>query len=34
MFEKVINKPARLDLVPIRISEQLRMEKMDEQFEK
>ena len=34
MFEKVINKPARFDLVPIRINEQLRMEKMDEQFEK
>jgi hypothetical protein len=34
MFEKVINKPARLDLMPIRISEQLRLEQMDVQFEK
>ena len=34
MFEKVINKPCRRDLVPIRVSEQLRLEKMDEQFEK
>jgi len=34
LFEKTINKPARVDLVPIRISEQLRLEKMDVQFEK
>jgi hypothetical protein len=34
LFEKAINKPARVDLVPIRISEQLRLEQMDVQFEK
>ncbi|CAF3479483.1 unnamed protein product [Adineta steineri] len=34
LFEKTINKPARIDLVPIRISDQLRMEQMDVQFEK
>ncbi len=34
LFEKSINKPARLDLVPIRISEQLRLEQMDTQFKK
>jgi hypothetical protein len=34
LFEKSINKPARVDLVPIRISEQLRLEQMDTQFEK
>lgn len=34
IFEKAINKPARHDLVPIRISEQLRLEQMDMQFEK
>jgi len=34
IFEKAINKPARTDLVPIRISEQLRLEQMDMQFEK
>jgi hypothetical protein len=34
LFEKTINKPARNDLVPIRISEQLRLEQMDVQFEK
>jgi hypothetical protein len=34
LFEKTINKPARVDLVPIRISEQLRLEQMDVQFEK
>jgi hypothetical protein len=34
LFEKTINKPARVDLAPIRISEQLRLEKMDTQFER
>lgn len=34
LFEKTINKPARVDLAPIRISEQLRLEQMDMQFEK
>ncbi|CAF2931903.1 unnamed protein product [Rotaria sp. Silwood2] len=34
LFEKTINKPARVDLVPIRIHEQLRLEQMDVQFEK
>ena len=34
LFEKTINKPARTDLVPIRISEQLRLEQMDVQLEK
>ncbi len=34
LFVKAINKPARVDLVPIRISEQLRLEQMDIQFEK
>ncbi|CAF4695389.1 unnamed protein product [Rotaria sp. Silwood1] len=34
LFEKTINKPARLDLTPIRIHEQLRLEQMDVQFEK
>ncbi len=34
LFGKTINKPARVDLVPIRISEPLRLEQMDGQFEK
>ncbi|UJR28824.1 hypothetical protein I4U23_010048 [Adineta vaga] len=34
LFEKAINKPARTDLSTIRISEQLRLEQMDVQFEK
>ncbi|CAF3385074.1 unnamed protein product [Rotaria socialis] len=34
LFEKAINKPAHVDLVPIRIHEQLRLEHMDAQFEK
>jgi hypothetical protein len=34
LFEKTINKPAHTDLVPIRISEQLRLEQMDVHFEK
>ncbi len=34
LFEKTINKPARVDLVPIRITEQLRLEQMDAHFEK
>ncbi|CAF3911063.1 unnamed protein product [Rotaria magnacalcarata] len=34
LFEKAINKPAHVDLVPIRIHEQLRLEQMDVQFEK
>lgn len=34
LFEKSINKPVRSDLAPIRISEQLRLEQMDVQFEK
>ncbi|CAF0789150.1 unnamed protein product [Didymodactylos carnosus] len=34
LFERAINKPARLDLVPIRISEQLRCEHLDSSIEK
>ncbi|CAF3536035.1 unnamed protein product [Rotaria sordida] len=34
LFEKTINKPARTDLAPIRIHEQLRLEQMDVQFDK
>ena len=34
IFEKAINKPVRNDLAPIRISEQFRLEQMDNQFQK
>ena len=34
IFEKAINKPVRNDLAPIRISEQLRLEQMESQFQK
>ncbi|CAF1274866.1 unnamed protein product [Adineta ricciae] len=34
IFEKAINKPVRNDLAPIRISEQFRLEQMDNQLQK